>query len=115
MRHTAQPGGSSQGSAVIAGWKGIGRYLGKGTRTVQRWEHDLGLPVRRSHDGSKPGIMAVPAEIDAWVQARRLRSGELIDPCKFEREQLLQSLEELRSENGKLRWQLEIERAKKSK
>ena len=34
-------------SAVLSSWKDIARYMGKGVRTVQRWERHLGLPVRR--------------------------------------------------------------------
>ena len=28
-------------SAVLSSWKDIARYMGKGVRTVQRWEHHL--------------------------------------------------------------------------
>ena len=34
-------------SAVLSSWKDIAKYMGKGVRTVQRWERHLGLPVRR--------------------------------------------------------------------
>jgi DNA-binding transcriptional regulator YiaG len=37
----------SQDSTVLSSWKDIAQYLGKGVRTVQRWERHLGLPVRR--------------------------------------------------------------------
>src|SRR3984885_4315700 len=37
----------SEDSTVLSSWKDIARYLGKGVRTVQRWERHLGLPVRR--------------------------------------------------------------------
>jgi hypothetical protein len=119
MPHPTHLGGSGPGpsvvmTSVIAGWKDIGLYLGKGTRTVQRWERDLGLPVRRTHEGPKPGVLAVRAEIDAWVQARRLHGGRIITSRKLERERLLlQSLKELRSENQELRRLLEAERAKR--
>lgn len=32
---------------VFTSWKEIARYMGKGVRTVQRWEQDFGLPVRK--------------------------------------------------------------------
>jgi hypothetical protein len=51
---------------VLLGWKGIARYLGKGIRTVQRWESEFDFPVRRTHEGPT-SVLAVPAEIDAWV------------------------------------------------
>jgi phage terminase Nu1 subunit (DNA packaging protein) len=47
-------------------WKEIAAYLGRGVRTVQRWERDVGLPVRRS--GNK-GVAAYAhtREIDCWL------------------------------------------------
>jgi|HubBroStandDraft_6_1064221.scaffolds.fasta_scaffold310515_1 hypothetical protein len=110
MSHSTDVGGSAQDStSVIAGWKDIGRYLGKGIRTVQRWECELGLPVRRTHEGPKPGVVAVKAEIDAWVQALGLRDDRKANRMRA----LLQSLRELRAENQELRRQLEAERAKR--
>ena len=34
--------------ALLNGWKQIANYLGRGVRTIQRWE-SLGLPVRQRH------------------------------------------------------------------
>jgi hypothetical protein len=31
----------------LTNWKEIAQYLDKGIRTVQRWEQQMGLPVRR--------------------------------------------------------------------
>ena len=31
----------------LNGWKEIAVFLGKGVRTVQRWERDHGLPIHR--------------------------------------------------------------------
>jgi hypothetical protein len=102
-----------QTASVLSDWKLIGRYLGKSVRTVQRWERELGLPVRRTHDGIKSAVIAVPAEIDDWVQARKFHVGET-GSSKSERMMLLlQSLRDLRAENQKLRRQLEAERARR--
>lgn len=95
-------------TSVLASWKDIAQYVGKGIRTLQRWERELGLPVRRTHEGPKPGVMAVPAEIDAWVHALGLRDDRKTNRMRA----LLQSLRELRAENQELRRQLEAERAK---
>ncbi len=64
-------------STVLSSWKEIAAYLGKGVRTVQRWERDLGLPVRRPVDQSDRVVIALPAELDAWVrqQGRRVMPG----------------------------------------
>lgn len=32
---------------VLNSWKEVATYLGRGIRTVQRWERELGLPIRR--------------------------------------------------------------------
>jgi len=32
----------------LDGWKEISNYLGKGVRTAQRYEQELGLPIRRT-------------------------------------------------------------------
>ncbi len=58
----------------LNGWKEISNYLGRGVRTVQRWEH-LGLPVRRPAGRTRSAVCALPDEIDAWV--KRMGSGRL--------------------------------------
>jgi hypothetical protein len=62
--------GSAANAAVLTSWKEIARYMGKGVRTVQRWEMDFGLPVRRPHGSSKKAILARPSDLDAWVAMR---------------------------------------------
>ena len=54
---------------IISGWKGIANYLGKGVRTVQRYERELGLPVRRPAGKSTGSVIATKAELDGWVMA----------------------------------------------
>jgi hypothetical protein len=89
-------------TSVLTSWKDIGKYLGKGTRTVQRWEKELALPVRRTKQGSKSVVLAIPAEINAWVQSQRFPDGQL-DSVESERTRLFRTLKELRSENRELR------------
>lgn len=63
--------GSSPASVpVLTSWKDIARYMGKGVRTVQRWEQDFGLPVRRPMGSNKKAILARPHDLDAWVALR---------------------------------------------
>ncbi|MFP5227600.1 MAG: hypothetical protein ACLGXA_08200 [Acidobacteriota bacterium] len=53
---------------VLTSWIEIAQYMRKGVRTVQRWERDFGLPVRRLSGGSpKRAVIAHPMELDAWV------------------------------------------------
>lgn len=51
---------------IFSSWKEIAAYLGKGVRTVQRWEAHLNLPVHRP---SKRGvIIAYQSELDRWTR-----------------------------------------------
>ena len=59
--------------AILSGWKEIAHYLGKGIRTVQRYELELGLPIRRFAGKSRASVAATKAELDAWVTASPLR------------------------------------------
>jgi hypothetical protein len=61
----------SEDSTVLSSWKDIARYLGKGVRTVQRWERQLGLPVRRPNGASqKSAVVLYRGDVDAWVATR---------------------------------------------
>ncbi|HEX4066014.1 MAG TPA: hypothetical protein VHZ09_08305 [Acidobacteriaceae bacterium] len=63
--------------AVLTSWKEIARYMGKGVRTVQRWEQDFGLPVRRPQGSNKKAVLARPRDLDAWVALRCTSRGQL--------------------------------------
>ena len=52
---------------ILSGWKEIAHYLGRGTRTVQRWEQ-FGLPVRRPAGHSRSAVSAISTDIDGWLQ-----------------------------------------------
>lgn len=64
------PANANVRPAVLTSWKDIARYMGKGVRTVQRWEQDFGLPVRRPYGSNKKAILARPEDLDAWVAMR---------------------------------------------
>jgi hypothetical protein len=51
---------------VLGSWKEIAAYLGKGVRTVQRWETELALPVHRPLKARRGIVMAFPRELDKW-------------------------------------------------
>lgn len=57
----------------LSGWKEIANYLGKGVRTVQRYEWQMGLPVRRPARKPRGSVVATRAELDAWVCASPIR------------------------------------------
>ena len=49
------------------GWKEIADYLGTSPRTVQRWEQEKGLPVRRVPGSSGHSVFADSRELDNWL------------------------------------------------
>jgi predicted DNA-binding transcriptional regulator AlpA len=56
---------------VLSSWKDIANYLGKGVRTVQRWERRLGLPVRRPIGASqKSAVLLYRHDVDEWLATR---------------------------------------------
>jgi hypothetical protein len=55
-------------SEVLNSWKEIAAYLGRGVRTVQRWEHDLALPVRRPRGKDRSAVIALKSDLDKWLQ-----------------------------------------------
>jgi hypothetical protein len=57
----------SKTASVLHSWKDIASYVGRGVRTVQRWEHDYGLPVHRPNQRERSAVLAFPEEIKAWL------------------------------------------------
>jgi hypothetical protein len=56
-------------SAVLSSWKDIASYMGRGIRTVQRWEAEMGLPVRRPKPRERQIVLAFPEELDTWLHS----------------------------------------------
>jgi hypothetical protein len=54
----------------LSGWKEIATHLGRSVRTVQRWERELDLPIRRVRALAGDLVYADPDEIAAWLVAR---------------------------------------------
>jgi PAS domain-containing protein len=59
---------------LLTSWKDVAAYIGKTTRTAQRWERELGLPIHRPLNKPAGVILADTDEIDAWISARKIRS-----------------------------------------
>ncbi len=53
----------------LDGWKEIASYFGRGVRTVQRWETELALPVRRIGTGRGQVTYAFVEELERWRQS----------------------------------------------
>ncbi len=75
---------------VLGSWKEIASYLGKGVRTVQRWERCSGLPVHRPSGSSKGVVIAFPAELDKWARRQDLRE-QVPNPLHIQRNLALSS------------------------
>jgi hypothetical protein len=52
---------------VLHSWKEIAAYMGRGVRTIQRYEAHLGLPVRRPSGAPRSAVLAFSQEIDQWL------------------------------------------------
>ena len=53
-------------------WKEIASYLGRGIRTVQRWEREEGLPVHRLAHAERGSVFADPTELTEWWKSRQI-------------------------------------------
>jgi len=82
--------------------KKIAQYLHKGVRTVQRYEQQMGLPVRRPQGRENGVVLAFSDEIDVWMRSHF--EGE----AKSELEVLRQELAEVKEQNKLLRASLEV-------
>ncbi len=83
-----QDGDFGNHNRVLTSWKEIAAYLGKGVRTVQRWEKDFGLPVRRPTGSDKSAILARTRDLDAWI-AMRCSTRNLPDGTASRKQQML--------------------------
>jgi hypothetical protein len=62
MAHSPTPSSPE----CLESWKEIAQHFGTTTRTVQKWEVERGLPVRRL-PGPRGRVYAVKSEVDAWL------------------------------------------------
>ncbi len=62
MRHEA-----TTPAHVLNSWKEISAFLGRGVRTVQRWERLHKLPVYRVGQGQRSPVFAYASELSLWL------------------------------------------------
>jgi adenylate cyclase len=68
-----------RGDNLLDSWKQIATYLGRTTRTVQRWEKKEGLPVHRQVHEKTGSVYSFKSEIDAWRSERSLERASTSD------------------------------------
>ena len=68
--------------AILNSWKEIATYLGRGVRTVQRWERDLDLPVHRIGNGKRSPVYALIPQLKFWLTTAGTNSVVLPVPNK---------------------------------
>lgn len=56
----------SEERSLLTCWKEIAEFFGKGVRTVQRWEKNMGMPVHRPGT-DRNVVFADPEELKKWA------------------------------------------------
>src|SRR5947209_11829521 len=57
---------------LLNSWKEIAAYLNRGVRTVQRWEVELSLPVRRPRARNRSAVIDLRSELHQCLKANTL-------------------------------------------
>jgi PAS domain S-box-containing protein len=65
---------------VLKSWKDVAAYLKVSVSTIQRWERDLELPVRRPGGKRGSAIVALSNEIDDWFKTHLSMRGRRESP-----------------------------------
>jgi hypothetical protein len=64
---------------VLHSWKEISSYMGRGIRTIQRYEALFQLPVHRPAGKGRSAVLAFTDEVDAWLRSTPTRDS--LDPA----------------------------------
>jgi tetratricopeptide (TPR) repeat protein len=60
----------------LDGWKEVASHLGRGERTVKRWDVERGLPIHRVPGAGRATIYAYTVELDEWLKSRNAQDLE---------------------------------------
>jgi hypothetical protein len=71
---------SSSDRKILNSWKEIAQYLGRGVRTVQRYEEEFKLPVRRVAGRDRSSVLAFSDEIDRWLNGAAMKQRRYVRP-----------------------------------
>ncbi len=86
---------------VLNSWQEIAAYVGKGLRTVQRWEREIDFPVHRTGKEGR-NVIGYTDEINKWMQ----RSQPVVTATTVVQDKLARGREEM------VRLRVEVERAR---
>jgi predicted DNA-binding transcriptional regulator AlpA len=67
---TMEPFRQHSMSGFLNSWKEVAQFVGLGVRTVQRLEQHSGFPVHRPACKLRSPIIAIPEEIEHWLDNR---------------------------------------------
>ncbi len=59
---------------ILNGWKEIAGYVARDIRTVERWEKQRGLPVRRVPGAGRATVYARISELEEWLASKPLEN-----------------------------------------
>lgn len=68
-------GVSQPSTRILNSWKEIATYLGRGVRTIQRYEEKLGLPIHRPAASPRSAVFALADELEDWLRNSPSRNG----------------------------------------
>ena len=90
---------------ILNSWKEIATYLGRGVRTIQRYEEELGLPIHRPAARERSAVVAFADELEWWLRNTPRRNGKRSNPTNGNSSTVIE-LQEIQFKND-LRSQLE--------
>ena len=61
---------------ILNGWKEIANYVGRDLRTVERWEKQRGLPIRRLPGSGRATVYARIEELDKWFASAQSQDND---------------------------------------
>ena len=74
QKESAANDGTPHSRKVLSGWKEIANYIGRGVRTLQRYESQYGLPIRRPAGKDRSSLMAFSDELDQWLNRSPMKN-----------------------------------------
>ncbi len=69
QRSMNAPRDTESSSRRLNSWKEIADFLDRDVRSVQRWEHERGLPVHRIPGQKGGAVFAYEAELEDWLRS----------------------------------------------